>query len=351
MEDPDVGTQARKLSDGTGDVSLMTRINTFFLNEAYGSFLLNMIADVVVRCMCAFLLPLLGCCLAFGCCRKGKKRKEEFSKRQLQQLSDIWEERGSAIWLTEFTKLLEADHSCSAADSENSKDSTSDSGHSLESHGSEVLTKFSRDGDDNIVPEAVSHSPKLNGYVDQIQTLPSPEKRPVMADVRKRLNGLIKQLQTDAEGRFVKHGGIRGGMMSGEAATVTSEKLSVEPQTGSTSSAGGSSIESSAGLGHAQHEHILDIPVVAVLPSSASLESGDAFKGLFKVKLAIKFIRDMCSSRILQASVKPTGENLRALRDLAVEGMKIDKDFTLQIDRFFMYYCKGEFLNPETLDL
>ncbi|KAG0608975.1 hypothetical protein M758_8G148100 [Ceratodon purpureus] len=343
MEDPDViGTKARKLSDGAGDSSMKTRVNTFFLNEAYGSFFLNMIADVVVRCMCAILLPLLGCCLAFGCCRKGKKRKEGFSKRQLQQLSDIWEERGRAIWVSEFAKLLEADHSHSAAESENPT-STSSTSQNLKSHGSEVLDNFSRDGDDNIVPDAVSHSPKLNGYVDQIQT---PEKRPLKADVRKRPNGVIKQLQTGSDGRFVKHGGTPGGMMSGEAAsTLTSEKLSVEPRSVSTSSSGGSTTGISTGvLGCAQYEHILDIPVVAVLPSSASLESGDALKGIFKVKLAIKFIQDMCSSRILQAWVKPTRENLRALRDLAVEGMKIDKEFTLQIDRFFMFHCKD---NPE----
>ena len=322
MEDQDVGTRARKLSDGAGDSSLKMRINAFFMNEAYGSLFLNMIADVAVRCMYAILLPLLGCCLAFGCCRKAKRRKDEFSKRQLQQLNDIFEERGRVFWLTEIPTLLEANHRLSASDSENSA-STSDRG--LENHGSEATSRD--DHDDSTVSELVSQTPKLNGYVDQIQTV---EKRPVKPDVRKRLNVLTKHLPTDSEGRFVKHG-------SGEATTLSSEKPSVEPQASS-------SVGEGTSTSGAQYEHILDIPVLAALPSSATLESGDALKGLFKLKLAIKFIKDMYSSRILEAKVKPTEENLRALRDLAVEGMKIDREFTLQIDRFFMYYCKGEFL-------
>lgn len=97
--------------------------------------------------------------------------------------------------------------------------------------------------------------------------------------------------------------------------------------------------------------HVIDVPISCSFISPTDIGQGDKFKESVKRKLGVAFGHDVFSSRILQARVPGTDENLAALRDVAVEGMKLDKHFTLQIEASFLYHCTGNREEPAFLSL
>lgn len=94
--------------------------------------------------------------------------------------------------------------------------------------------------------------------------------------------------------------------------------------------------------------HIMNMPIQAVLPGEVPLPTSstrlDVLKMFLVAKLGAKVVEEMFSSRILLGSVETTERNLGLLRDYAIEGMKIDRGFTLQIGKSYLYHCTGAFL-------
>lgn len=422
MEYEDIGIQSRKLSDvspgvpagvsacGPDDTSWKGRINSFLLNEAYGSVFLNMIADVLVRCIFAFIVPLL----AFGYCQRTKSKKMKFSDQQLKQLIDVLEERGKALQHPDSNlcrSLEAANQSATGSNVTHCQDSTT-AGNSLQDGSVAIsvvpkekeLSQPSSDaGSDNVSTSGARSKTKIpkNGYTEMTGQTPfdqsmawveqndaenilkilqmTPQsfsmndatepilseealgKRPVKADIRNRLKCVLKHLQIDEE-KFMERGGLLIPGETSTSATSSSTSNLTSATSSSTSSTTASTsptsevpsvrsqpaataFEAEGARSWGGHEHIMDIPILAVLPSSASLESGDKLKRFIMAKLGIKVVDDMYSSRILQAGVESTEEKLRSIREVAIEGMKIDKDFTLQIDKLFMYRCTGVFVD------
>lgn len=215
----DVGHRSRKLSDASacappGATSWMGRVNKFLLNEAYGAVLLNMIADVLVRCMMYLLLPLLA--LKFF---RGARNKElESTLERLKQALDKIEDREKAFldpdsnFCRMFESALSASKSghcvhissnghgqpCGDADSTVSSASTS-----------EVVKRIPKNGypesyvepyDAEYISGTLKTTPETSSIADHASTsMEKVQEGALKPDIKQRVDHLIKHLRANKE--------------------------------------------------------------------------------------------------------------------------------------------------------
>jgi hypothetical protein len=310
----DMVVQARKLLDvPTAGDHLKKSIDDFFSNQIYGAFSINVLAEFFFH----FLLSI--CALFALYCRCGaRKRSTEERLQQLQQgLDDLLEsdKRNSDYFARILTATPGAQRSSTPAPSV---------------PGNQVQENSL--GEQSPIPILqVNNAGRSPPAANSTNALPTELEKVGRSGADGQKLGLHEKLPKRRNG-FVRDTGIPVGSPSLELGSTSSEGSLSRCRTVPTQT---QNVETGDDV-------VIDIlPVQGVFPDSATMETGNKFKNIMKDKVGVPCEHDISSSRIMQARVRATDENLRALRDVAIEGMKLHRGFTLQIGGSFLYYCNG----------
>jgi hypothetical protein len=307
----DMVVQTRKLLDvpTAGDYAKKL-IDNFFSNQIYGAFSINVLADIFVRISAII-------CAAFAlrcCCRARTRSIEERFQQQQQRLED----------LTERHERMISDYTARMATTPGAQRSSAPA---PSVPGNQVQENPL--GEQSPIPvlevNDAGRSPVSLPAANSTNALPTELEKVGRLGADGQKLGLHEKLPKRRNG-FVYDTGIPVGSPSLELGS-SSRCRTVPTQT--------QKVETGDDV-------VIDIlPVQGVFPDSATMETGNIFKNIMKAKVGVSCEHDISSSRIMQARVRATDENLRALREVAVEGMKLDRGFTLQIGGSFLYYCNG----------
>ncbi|KAG0627906.1 hypothetical protein M758_2G236900 [Ceratodon purpureus] len=316
------------ISASTGDVKEW--MDNFFLNNAYGAFCMNILADVFVR-LCFFVCTYL----ALIRCWKAKERENRLIDLQIQQCLDNYSDSQTRTFETYFrsesfirrvSQAATPGAQSSLASAPSVLDSQVQANTSGEQLSSIPIVQGSKAGLSPACAPVMNSTNALPTVCEKVVESAADQKKGPFEQLPKRRNGYVHDCHFPDESR--------------------SSELTSSSSGGSSSSHSQKNVPSQA-----RDDVVIDIPAICVFPTSASMEKGNKLKHFFKVRVGVSCDHDISSSRILQARVRATEENLSALRDVAVEGMKLDEGFTLQIGESILYYCDGNPEEPALLSL
>ncbi|KAG0588982.1 hypothetical protein KC19_2G282600 [Ceratodon purpureus] len=322
--------QTRALLDvsaSTGDVKEW--MNNFFLNQAYGAFCMNILADIFVR-LCFFVCTYL----ALLRCWRAKEREIRLTDLQIQQCLDNYSDSQKRTFETYFrsesfirrvSQAATPGAQSSVASASSVLDSQVQANTSGEQLSSIPIVQGSNAGLSPACAPVMNSTNALPTVSEKVVESAADQKKG-LEQLPKRRNGYVHDCHFPDESRSSEI----TSSSSGEISSSHSQK-NVPTQ--------------------ARDDVVIDIPAICVFPTSASMEKGNKLKHFFRVRVGVSCDHDISSSRILQARVRATEENLSALRDVAVEGMKLDEGFTLQIGESVLYYCDGNPEEPALLSL
>ena len=310
--------QTRVLLDFPSAGEVMKWMDSFFLNHAFS---LNVLSELAVK-----LLLLICTSLALVFCWKAKKRENFLTEQQFQrQLDDHFKRQDQYFRSDSFGRVLRrqlpAQNSPSPAPSVPGSEAQANS-------SGEQLSSIPIVEGSNAARVLVAN--RTNALPTESENVVGAEQKGPTRKRPKRPNGFINDFH------------IPDGSRSLELASTSSNARD--------SASWSRTVPTQAQKVETSGDAVIDIPVMCVFPTSASIEVGNKFKQIMKDKVGVSSKQDISSSRIIQARVRATDENLSALRDVAIDGMKLDKGFTLQIGESFLYYCNGMvWLHPEIL--